>query len=248
MTSSSVLVKGSLGTWLKWTSTVPNKVYTVCSLWLSKWKLKCNQKVKNKRNNFRESLLEYLPQNNGHTVHIKVASHERHDISNHRQLDWSFNNLFRPTSKKQTLKLYVILALWGESTDGRWIPIEKGQWWASLWWHHDGPNTKIVSTRFLGFSRRANIFKPWKSVSDPKRNSVIFSVCRVMTIVPRASNRISLIHGSSINTLRPRQSGRHFADDIFKCILGMNMCEFRLRFDCSLFLKFELTIFQHWLR
>ena len=36
---------------------------------------------------------------------------------------------------------------------------------------------------------------------------------------------------SVINTLRLRQNGRHFTDDIFKCIfLNENMFEFRLKF------------------
>ena len=51
-----------------------------------------------------------------------------------------------------------------------------------------------------------------------------------------------------INTLRPRQNGRHFADDIFKCIFLMKMFEFRLKFQWSLFLRVQLTVFQHWFR
>ena len=46
-----------------------------------------------------------------------------------------------------------------------------------------------------------------------------------------------------INTLRPRQNGCHFADDIL-----MNMYEIRLLFHWNLFLRFELTVFQHWFR
>ena len=50
-----------------------------------------------------------------------------------------------------------------------------------------------------------------------------------------------------VNSLRPRQNDRYFADDIFKCIFfSMKIYEFRLRFHWSLFLRFELTIFQHW--
>ena len=48
-----------------------------------------------------------------------------------------------------------------------------------------------------------------------------------------------------VNTFRPRQNGRYFADDIFKCIF---MHEFRLRFHLSLFLRCQLTILQHWFR
>ena len=40
-----------------------------------------------------------------------------------------------------------------------------------------------------------------------------------------------------------------FSDDVFKCILAwMKMHEFRLRFHWGLFLKVQLTIFQHWFR
>ena len=49
-----------------------------------------------------------------------------------------------------------------------------------------------------------------------------------------------------INTLSPIWNCRHFADDIFKCIF-LNE-KFRLRFHWSLFLKFKLTLFQHWFR
>ena len=43
------------------------------------------------------------------------------------------------------------------------------------------------------------------------------------------------------------QNGRHFADDTFNRIL-MKMLEFRLNFLWSLFLRVQLTIFQHWFR
>ena len=39
-----------------------------------------------------------------------------------------------------------------------------------------------------------------------------------------------------VNTLRPRQNGRHFADDTFKRIYWIKILEFRLRFHWSLFL------------
>ena len=53
---------------------------------------------------------------------------------------------------------------------------------------------------------------------------------------------------NSLNTLRPRSNGRHFAQDIFKCISCMKIFEFRLKFLWSLFLRVQLTILQHWLR
>ena len=60
------------------------------------------------------------------------------------------------------------------------------------------------------------------------------------------------LHGGGImtvNTLRPRQNGRHFPDDIFKCIFfWMKMHEFRLIFHLGFFLRVQLTIFQYWFR
>ena len=50
----------------------------------------------------------------------------------------------------------------------------------------------------------------------------------------------------NINTLRPRQNGRHFPDDIFKSIFfKMKMHELWLRFHWNLFLRVHLAIFQH---
>ena len=51
-----------------------------------------------------------------------------------------------------------------------------------------------------------------------------------------------------INTLRPRQNERHFADDISSAFSWMKMFEFRLKFHLSLFLRVQLTIIHHWFR
>ena len=53
---------------------------------------------------------------------------------------------------------------------------------------------------------------------------------------------------SMINTLRPRQNDGRFPENITKYIFLNEMYEFRLRFHISLFLRFELTIFQQWFR
>ena len=50
-----------------------------------------------------------------------------------------------------------------------------------------------------------------------------------------------------IGTLRPRQKGQHFADDILKCIF-LNENAFWLIFHWILFLRVKLTTFQHWYR
>ena len=55
----------------------------------------------------------------------------------------------------------------------------------------------------------------------------------------------TLIHTHQlINTLRPRQNGRHFAEDFFEC----KFYEFGSRFHWSLLLRVRLTLFQHWFR
>ena len=51
--------------------------------------------------------------------------------------------------------------------------------------------------------------------------------------------------GWVLNTLRPRQNGRHFADDIFACIF---FSENWLNFHWNMFARVQLTIIQHWVR
>ena len=59
-------------------------------------------------------------------------------------------------------------------------------------------------------------------------------------------------HGESriqgVNTLRPRQHGRHFADDTFKCIFLNENVWMPIKFHWNLFLRVQLTIFHHWFR
>ena len=43
------------------------------------------------------------------------------------------------------------------------------------------------------------------------------------------------------NTFRPRHSGRHFADDVFKCIFLKKMLEFRLKIQWRLFPRIQIT-------
>ena len=51
-----------------------------------------------------------------------------------------------------------------------------------------------------------------------------------------------------LNTLRPRQNGRHFPDDIFKWIFVNENAWISINIHWSLFLGVQLTIFQHWFR
>ena len=51
-----------------------------------------------------------------------------------------------------------------------------------------------------------------------------------------------------VNTLRPRQNGRHFADDTFKRIFFNENVRISINFHWNLFLRFQSTIFHHWFR
>ena len=51
-----------------------------------------------------------------------------------------------------------------------------------------------------------------------------------------------------LNTLRPRRNGQHVADAISNVFSSKKVFEFRLKFPWSLFLRVQLTIFQHWFR
>ena len=51
-----------------------------------------------------------------------------------------------------------------------------------------------------------------------------------------------------VNTLRPRQNGRCFAYDTFKCIFLNENVRIFIEISLSLFLRVQLTIFQHWFR
>ena len=50
------------------------------------------------------------------------------------------------------------------------------------------------------------------------------------------------------NILRPRPNGRHFADDIFKYIFLNENFWIPVKFHWNLFLRVQLTSFQHWFR
>ena len=51
-----------------------------------------------------------------------------------------------------------------------------------------------------------------------------------------------------VNALRPRENGRHFAEDIFKCIFLCAGCVFWSKFHWNLFSRVPLIVSQHWLR
>ena len=56
------------------------------------------------------------------------------------------------------------------------------------------------------------------------------------------------LHKTNVNTLRPRQNGCHWQTTFSNAFSWMKIYEFRLRFHWNLFLRVQLTIFQHWFR
>ena len=52
----------------------------------------------------------------------------------------------------------------------------------------------------------------------------------------------------NFNTLRRRQNGRHFPDDIFNCIFFNKKVWISIKIHWSLLPRVKLTIFQHWFR
>ena len=77
--------------------------------------------------------------------------------------------------------------------------------------------------------------------------SLSFGKCTEMTNLRYFTRLFSVIlhYTMVINTLRPRENGRHFADDIFKCIFTNENLWISIKFHWSLFPRVQLTIFQH---
>ena len=74
----------------------------------------------------------------------------------------------------------------------------------SIWWRHHGLNSKI---RLPETCWCHSICREWSRLWLAQ----VFAYC----LVP--SHYMKLCDILLNNTLRPRQNGRHFADDIFKC-------------------------------
>ena len=148
----------------------------------------------------------------------------------------------------------------------------------SLHWRHDGhdgvsnhqPRECLLNRLFGRISKKTSKFcvtglcagNSPVPVNSPHKGPVtrkmlpfddVIMFCPVVTY---SLKHISVVVGQSVwqlwddilDTLRPRQNGRHFADDTFKWIFFMKMYGFRLKFHWNLFLRIRLTIFQHWSR
>ena len=65
---------------------------------------------------------------------------------------------------------------------------------------------------------------------------------------PRPQSPCGLSRPQRVNTLRPRQMDAIWQTTFSSAFSWMKMFEFLLNFHWSLFLRVELTIFQHWFR
>ena len=96
----------------------------------------------------------------------------------------------------------------------------------SIWWRHHA--------YFIGHNEWSNLAS-W--IIDMNNDGNPFPRTILLTLI-----------NVPINTFRPRQHGRHFADDIWSAFSWMKMFEFRFKFHWILFPRIQLTIFQHWFR
>ena len=111
-----------------------------------------------------------------------------------------------------------------------------------------------IRTDFTHDFRATPHKRPWKIYLDiPRESTDDITKTRYVTISSFTycvGNVFCCGYGlfTIVNALRPRSNGLHFADDTFKCIFLSEKFAFGLKLHWNLFLRFQLTIFQHWLR
>ena len=96
------------------------------------------------------------------------------------------------------------------------------------WWLVAGssPSHHAVTRIIIVYLIFRNTFQ-WPVTYDSKTNIVIqekklkisYAKCRPLCQGPISRLRWIMVYLPSVNTLRPKQNGRHFPHDIFKCIL-----------------------------
>ena len=75
------------------------------------------------------------------------------------------------------------------------------------------------------------------------------TICLVIIEVTDSCQNENTMSPVMNNSISPGQNGRHFADDIFRCIFVNEIFFlFWLKFNGILFLRVQLTISQHWFR
>ena len=168
-------------------------------------------------------------------------SHNEHDgVSNYQRIDCLLNRLFRWRSNEIS-KLRVTGLCEGNSPM-KMFPFDDVIMRYDLF--NVGYSQQIplaehsycpTEIEFLAFSRLT---------MKGYTNLTILTKCQLFF----GSTTLNTKFNHHINTLRPRQNGRNFADDIFKCIFFNEMFQLRLKFHWRLFIRVQLTIIQHCFR
>ena len=115
-------------------------------------------------------------------------------------------------------------------------PFLKGMHWPTVIFPHEGPVMQNFDVFLV------------VSITSCWLNNCSFSDLRCQDMLVMSlmflPHKHSLCQMTFLNTLRPRQIDVVFAN----AFSWMKMLEFRLRFHWNLFLRVELTVFQHWFR
>ena len=94
----------------------------------------------------------------------------------------------------------------------------------------------------------------WRTSSDAYglSNHWICNAWLIETLEDICTSNLVEISGGydkeSFNSLRPRQNGSRFADDIFKCIFLNENVRISIKIHWSLFPRVQLILSQHWFR
>ena len=134
---------------------------------------------------------------------------ERYGVLNHQPHDCLLNRLFSRRSEKSP-KLPVTGLCEGNSPVTGEFPTQRASNAenVSIWWRNHDLETSVF----------------WAHLEE--HQDTIHSKCTsgIAQTSPAYLNP-SLQMWRVVNTLRPRQNGRHFADDIFKCIFLESKCK-----------------------
>ena len=140
---------------------------------------------------------------------LQWCHNERNGISNHQRLDCSLNPLFRHRSKNTSKHCVAGLCegihRWPVDSPQRVSNAEN----ASIWWHHH------VSP-YLHFT----LVMLWGFLSIYLASDDVLDSLETVYLQLQGGSYININYNvlMCLNTLRPRQNGRHFPDDVIKCI------------------------------
>ena len=121
------------------------------------------------------------------------------------------------------------------------------RWYLHIKCHWSYPGGYIKSTQTQqNTSKRepCTELMEWTVCSAQKNEDASSKISRTVE-APKFVVRVAI----ALNTLRPRQNGRHFPDDNFSSTFSwMKMFEFRLKFHWTMFTRVPLKINLRWFR